>query len=80
MPLTEEVFATHADGSANHDYCAFCFKDGSYTSDVTMEQMIEHCVEYLDEFNKDSGQNLTREEAMAQMREFFPTLKRWQKA
>ena len=30
------------------------------------------------EFNKDSGMNFTKEEAIAGMKEFFPTLKRWQ--
>lgn len=40
--------------------------------------MIEHCAQFTDEFNKDSGMNFTKEEAIAGMKEFFPTLKRWQ--
>ena len=39
---------------------------------------IEHCAQFTDEFNKDSGMNFTKEEAIAGMKEFFPTLKRWQ--
>jgi hypothetical protein len=34
-------------------------------------------VQYLDGFNSDAGLQLTREQAVAQMREHFPTLKRW---
>ena len=77
MPLTEEHFSTNKDGSANAEYCAYCYKDGEFTSDITMDEMIEECVKYLDEFNKDSDKQLTKEEAVAQMKQFFPHLKRW---
>jgi len=77
MPLTEEHYSTNKDGSVNVEYCAYCFKDGEFTSNVTMDEMIEHCVQYLDEFNKDSGKQLTKEEAVTQMSQFFPHLKRW---
>lgn len=80
MPITEEYVSKNADGSINEAYCSFCFKDGEFTSNETMDEMIEHCLEYLDEFNKDSGQKLTKAEARKQMRQFFPTLKRWKKA
>lgn len=78
MPLTDEYFGTNADGSVNREYCTYCFRDGAFTSDDTMEQMIEHNLEYLAEFNKDSDRQFTEEEAREQMRKFFPTLKRWQ--
>lgn len=78
MPLSEEYFSTNADGSLNPDYCSYCYKDGAFTMDESMDQMIEHNLEYLDEYNKDSDQKLTKEEAREQMRQFFPTLKRWQ--
>ena len=78
MPLSEEFFSTNADGSANYEYCSYCFKDGAFTIDLTMEEMIEHNLEYLDEFNKDSEHKFTTEEAREQMRKYFPTLKRWQ--
>lgn len=78
MPLTaEEHIGKNADGSVNEEYCVYCFNDGQFTSDVTMDEMIEHCLEYIDEFNKDSGQNMTKDEAREQMRQFFPQLKRW---
>ena len=40
MPLTDELFATNADGSKNEDYCMYCFKDVELTSDMYMEEMI----------------------------------------
>lgn len=43
-----------------------------------MDEMIENCLNYLDEFNRDSPVQYTREQAREQMRQFFPHLKRWQ--
>lgn len=81
MPLNiKEDFGTNKDMSLNDDYCTYCFKEGSFTQDITMNEMIEHCLQYLDEFNKDALQKMTIDEARANMREFFPHLKRWAKA
>ncbi|MCC8145735.1 MAG: zinc ribbon domain-containing protein [Bacteroidales bacterium] len=77
MPLTEEFFGTNRDGSVNKEYCTYCYKDGSFTENKTMEEIIEHNLEYLDEFNKDTGTSMSKEEAREQMRLYFPTLKRW---
>ncbi len=80
MPMdTPEQFGTAADGSKNEDYCTYCFKDGKFTQDVTMDGMIEICLEHLDEFNKDSEKKVTADEARTMMKEYFPTLKRWKK-
>lgn len=40
MPLTEEVLGTNVDGSKNEDYCMYCYKDGNFLQDCTMEEMI----------------------------------------
>ena len=81
MPLNaSEDFGTNADQSKNDEYCTYCFKNGEFTEDITMDEMIEHCVQYLDDFNKDTEQKLTKEQAVSQMKEYFPTLKRWASA
>lgn len=77
MPLTDENKGTNADNSRNEDYCIYCYKEGKFTQDITMEQMIEHCAQFTDEINRQSGWNLTPEQAKEQMRRFFPYLKRW---
>jgi len=80
MPLMDEqYFGTNNDGSKNNEYCAYCYKDGSFTSDCTMDEMIEHCLKFIDDFNKDSDKKYTVEEGRAGMKEFFPLLKRWAK-
>jgi len=80
MPMTAaDHFGTNKDASANTEYCVYCYKDGAFTQDITMDDMIAHNIQYLDEFNKDSEKKFTKEEAIAQMQQFFPTLKRWKK-
>ena len=78
MPLTkDEDCGKNADGSVNFDYCKYCYKDGRFVQDCTMEEMIDFCAQYVDEFNKDKSKPLTVEEYKDMMRGFFPLLKRW---
>lgn len=78
MPLQkQEEAGTNQDGSRNDEYCSYCFKDGAFTMDCTMEQMIEHCAQFVDEFNKGSEIVYTKEQAIENMKIYFPTLKRW---
>lgn len=77
MPLTEEILGTNADGTKNHDYCIYCFKDGAFTGNFTMDEMVEYCSMFVDEYNKNTGQNLTCCEYKEVLRKFYPTLKRW---
>ena len=51
MPLTEDVLGTNADGSKNEEYCVYCYKDGRFLQECTMEEMAEFCAQYVDEFN-----------------------------
>ena len=78
MPLTDEVLGTNADGSKNADYCIYCYKDGKFLQDCTMDEMIEHCAQFVDDYNKHTGKNLSREEYKKVLLKFFPLLKRWQ--
>ncbi len=79
MPMNAaEQFGSNADGSQNQDYCVYCMKDGKFTVEATMDEMIEHNLQYLGEFNKDSEKQFSAEEARAEMKAFFPQLKRWQ--
>jgi len=78
MPLSDEVLGTNADGSKNEDYCLYCFKDGAFTADCTMDQMIETCSQFVEMYNKNTGKNLSQDEYKEVLRGFFPMLKRWQ--
>lgn len=72
-----EDYAQNQDGSVDQEYCCYCKQNGRFTAECTMEEMVEHNLEFLEEFNKDSRVKFSREEARAEMLRFFPTLKRW---
>lgn len=77
MPLTDELLGTNADGSKNEDYCIYCYKDGAFTGDFTMEEMAEYCSMFVENYNKNTGLDLTSCEYKQELLKFFPTLKRW---
>ena len=77
MPLTDENLGTNADGSKNEDYCTYCYKDGKFTQDCTMDEMIDFCAQFVDEVNKSMPKPMTRDEYKDMMRQYFPMLKRW---
>lgn len=68
---------TEADGTRSEDFCAFCYQQGTFTQDITMEQMVELNLQALDEWNQAEGLHLTKQEARSQLLQFLPTLKRW---
>ena len=76
MPIGDDgLFGTNADGSVNEEYCKYCFKDGEFTSDMTMDEMMAFCIEKMTEIHTE----IEKSEASTMMREVFPKLKRWQK-
>ena len=73
MPMeSADMYATNADGTKTSDYCMYCYKDGAFLQDCTMDEMIEFCVPMTVE-----NTTMTEEEARSMMQQFFPTLKRW---
>ena len=60
MPVNDSTFGKEADGSSNEDYCHYCYAEGRFTRDCTMDEMIEHNLEYLDEFQQGLGKEIYR--------------------
>ena len=79
MPLAEEMMGTNADGSLNEDYCIYCYKDGKFTQECSMDEMIEFCAQFVDEVNKNVPEPMSKEQYKQMMYGFFPHLKRWKK-
>ncbi|MDR2696132.1 MAG: zinc ribbon domain-containing protein [Deltaproteobacteria bacterium] len=73
MGTTHEMYGANADGSKSGDYCKYCYENGEFTLNATMEEMIEICVPHVTSAN--SG--MSGDEARKMMRGFFPMLKRW---
>lgn len=79
MKMQPGDYGKNSDGGVNHEYCRYCWTDGHFSNEEIMEEMIESNLQFLDEFNKDSGTSLTPDEARAEMMKYFPNLKRWKK-
>ncbi|GKX27622.1 transcriptional regulator [Vallitalea longa] len=76
MPMEDShLYGTNSDGSKNKDYCVYCYTDGNFIADCSMEEMIDYCVPHMIKNNK----NMSEDGARKIMNEFFPTLKRWKK-
>ena len=76
MPLeSQELQGTNADGSKNDDYCHYCFINGNFAKEETMEEMIESCVPFVSNGNPWPDEETARKS----MLELFPQLKRWKK-
>jgi len=72
MPLnTEDLFGTNQDGTKNDDYCVYCFKDGKFTGNESLEEMIEICVPHMIE------QGFEESQAREMLNNVLPNLKRW---
>ncbi|MBP5277531.1 MAG: zinc ribbon domain-containing protein [Prevotella sp.] len=67
MPLTEDVLGTNADGSKNEDYCKYCYKDGQFLQVFTMDEMIEHCAQFIGDVNENLEKPISKEEYIGQM-------------
>lgn len=81
MPLSNpEEVGTEKDGTPSADYCIYCYKEGDFTEDITMEECIDKCVQYLSDYNEHAEEKLTIDQAKAMMRETFPKLKRWRRS
>ena len=67
MPMSDRdiVYGKNANGTTNAYYCSYCYNHGKFTSDMTMDQMIEHCAPHLA-----SQEGITRDEARQLMRAF----------
>ena len=72
MPLSEDFLAREADGSFNERYCKWCWEDGHFLQDCTMEEMVEHCIPHMPLAQTEP------DACRAYMRSLLPTLERWQ--
>jgi len=80
MPLeNDEMKGTERNGKKSDDYCMYCYANGSFTRKMTMDDMIMSNIQFLDQWIESTGVQMTEEEAVAELKKFLPTLKRWKK-
>ena len=74
MPMNDEsVYGTNRDGSKNPDYCIYCYKNGEFIDQVSMQEYIEKMIPFS------SQANMTPEQMRHHCETIFPTLKRWKR-
>ncbi len=70
MPIRgQDLYGTDLSGNHIEDYCIYCYKDGKFTEDVTMDEMIRLCSRYVE--------GNSRDVAIVSMKLLYPRLKRW---
>ena len=47
MPLEDEFLGRGSDGALNEKFCKWCYDEGHFLSDCTMEEMQEQCVSIM---------------------------------
>jgi transcriptional regulator with XRE-family HTH domain len=78
MPLRElDDFGTDTDGGLSTEYCVYCYQDGRFTNNRTLDEMIESNLHSLDEFNRGNGTTYSEDEARTILKMHLATLKRW---
>lgn len=73
MPMQGARYGQNADGTLSEEYCEYCYQDGAFTSEVSMEQMMEVCVPFMVQGGMEEAQ------ARELMRQSLPHLKRWKR-
>ncbi len=68
---------TEQDGAPSDDYCRGCYRDGEFTlPDATIDDMVRISAATL----VANDPSVSAEDALAQMEELLPTLKRWRES
>ncbi|TWI76753.1 putative zinc ribbon protein [Desulfobotulus alkaliphilus] len=72
MPITEDPLkGTEKNGAMTSEFCTYCYQEGSFTQDVTMEKMIEVCVPHM------VASGMEEKAARALLEKTLPNLGRW---
>ena len=74
MPMSDKDFGNEKDGSKSEDYCSYCYQDGEFTTDSSMEEMIDYSAPKAAE-----ATGMSEEAARKMCEDMFPHLKRWMK-
>lgn len=71
MPMQESDCGTDADGKSCSEYCQHCYKDGKFTFNGTLDEMIAMLKSMAVEIG------MTEEQIEKAGKEVLPNLKRW---
>lgn len=67
---------TNADKSLSKEYCSFCFTDGMFANNMTLEEQVEIGLPYSPEYTSAKTQE-EKDKIRQQTKNYLSTLKRW---
>ncbi len=72
MAMHQSDYGKNAYGSSSTEYCRYCYPNGSFSKNETMEEMIESCIPFYigERFKTDT-------EVREYLTKLYPALKRW---
>lgn len=74
IPLYDKYKGTNKDASLSNEYCKYCYENGEFKENRTLEEEIEHLIPmYIDD------RDISEEEARVELRKILSPLKRWSK-
>lgn len=65
-------YGTNKDGSKNNNYCCDCFKEGKFTKELTIDQMVLTSAPKMANLI-----NISVQDAIIALKELLPQLNRW---
>lgn len=77
MDISDDIHkGTNEDKSLSQEYCSFCFTDGSFAKNITLEEQVETGLNYSPEYISAKTQE-EKDKIRKQAKEYLSTLKRW---
>ena len=74
MPFYQpEDHGSEANGTSSADFCSWCYRNGTFIEDESLEELIERCAPGMAE-----SCHITLDEAVSFMGALLPHLKRWE--
>lgn len=75
MPMGEspKMYGTESDGSKSETYCGYCYRNGTFVSNITVEEMADRISVICSVMDPASERSDTKEDFLR----FLRTLDRW---
>lgn len=72
MPMEDtSLYGLEKDGIQSKDYCKYCYEDGTFRTDQSLEEMIASCIPFMVQ------EGMSEDEASTLLNDSLPHLKRW---
>ena len=78
MPLDKDPSkgGTNSDGTLSDKYCSYCFSNGNFTQNISLDEMTDIGLNYSNEY-KNATSNEEKETIRNLAKQFLSKLERW---